>query len=61
MLGATLLVARYAPLSCGGVRPLCQPACFVVLTLGERLVYPLSMALVTRLAPPHATATAMSL
>lgn len=35
--------------------------CFVMLTLGELLVYPLSMALVTRVAPPHASTIAMSL
>lgn len=35
--------------------------CFVALTLGELLVYPLSMALVTRVAPPHASTIAMSL
>lgn len=36
-------------------------ACFVVLTLGELLVYPLSMALVTRIAPPTTSTSAMSL
>ena len=36
-------------------------ACFVALTLGELLVYPLSMALVTRLAPTSSTAAAMGL
>ena len=35
--------------------------CFVALTLGEFLVYPLSMALVTRIAPPRASSIAMSL
>lgn len=41
--------------------PLWLLACFVVLTLGELLVYPLSMALVTRVAPPAASTTAISL
>lgn len=36
-------------------------ACFVALTLGELLVYPLSMTLVTRVAPPHASTLAMNL
>jgi len=36
-------------------------ACFVALTLGELLVYPLSMALVARMAPPHASTIAISL
>jgi POT family proton-dependent oligopeptide transporter len=36
-------------------------ACFVALTLGELLVYPLMMALVTRLAQPAGTAAAMGL
>jgi POT family proton-dependent oligopeptide transporter len=36
-------------------------ACFVALTIGELLVYPLMMALVTRLAPPAGTAAAMGL
>ncbi len=45
----------------GLVSPLWLVACFVALTLGELLVYPLCMALVTRLAPPTATAAAMGL
>jgi POT family proton-dependent oligopeptide transporter len=45
----------------GLVSPLWLVACFVALTVGELLVYPLSMALVTRLAPKTATAAAMGL
>jgi POT family proton-dependent oligopeptide transporter len=33
-------------------------SCFVALTLGELLVYPVSLALLTRLAPPNLTAAA---
>ena len=36
-------------------------ACFVALTVGELLVYPLCITLVTRLAPPTASAAAMGL
>lgn len=43
------------------VSPLWLVACFFALTIGELLVYPLSMALVTRLAPASATAAAMGL
>lgn len=32
--------------------------CFLSLTLGELLVYPVSLALITRMAPPHRTAFA---
>lgn len=35
--------------------------CFFVLTLGELLIYPIGMALVTRLVPAHAGAGAMGL
>ncbi len=43
------------------VSPVWLLACFVALTLGELLVYPLSMALVTRVAPPTTSTIAMSL
>jgi len=33
-------------------------SCFVALTLGELLVYPVSLALITRMAPPERTALA---
>ena len=48
--------AHRSPLS-----PLWLLACIVALTIGELLVYPLSMALVARLAPPQASTIAMSL
>lgn len=35
--------------------------CFIALAVGELLVYPLSMALVARIAPPHTSTIAMSL
>lgn len=57
MTGAALLQRRGQEL----VSPWWLVSCFVALTLGELLVYPLSMALVTRLAPPTATAAAMGL
>lgn len=57
MVGAALLYGRQH----AAVSSWWLVACFVALTLGELLVYPLSMALVTRLAPASATAVAMSL
>lgn len=45
----------------GLVSPVWLVACFVALTVGELLVYPLSLALVTRLAPATMTAAAMGL
>jgi len=57
MVGAALLHGQRHAI----VSPCWLVACFVALTLGELLVYPPSMALVTRLAPPSATAAAMGL
>jgi len=57
MIGAALIQRRWQEL----VSPWWLVACFAALTLGELLVYPLSMALVTRLAPQTATAAAMGL
>lgn len=57
MIGAALIQRRWQEL----VSPWWLVACFAALTLGELLVYPLSMALVTRLAPKAATAAAMGL
>lgn len=54
---AALLSAQWrAPVS-----PWWLVACFGALTLGELLVYPLGMALLTRLAPPRPTAVTMGL
>ena len=57
MIGAALLQRRGQEL----VSAWWLVTCFVALTLGELLVYPVSMALVTRLAPTTATAAAMGL
>ena len=57
MIGAALRQNREQ----GLVGPWWLVACFVALTVGELLVYPLCMALVTRLAPPTASAAAMGL
>jgi POT family proton-dependent oligopeptide transporter len=57
MIGAALLQHRGQE----SVSPWWLVACFGALTVGELLVYPLSMALVTRLAPTTATAAAMGL
>ncbi len=57
MVGAALLHGQRQ----AAVSPWWLLACFVALTIGELLVYPLMMALVTRLAPPTGTAAAMGL
>jgi len=57
MVIAALRQAR----SQGLVSPAWLVACFAALTVAELLVYPLCMSLVTRLAPPAATAVAMGL
>lgn len=57
MVGAALLHGQRQ----AAVSPWWLVACFVALTIGELLVYPLMMALVTRLAPPAGTAAAMGL
>jgi len=57
MIGAALRWDRVQ----GLVAPWWLVACFVALTVGELLVYPLCMALMTRLAPPTASAAAMGL
>lgn len=57
MIGAAVRQGRSQEL----VGPWWLVACFVALTVGELLVYPLCMALVTRLAPPTATTAAMGL
>ena len=57
MIGAAVRQGRTQEL----VGPWWLVACFVALTVGELLVYPLCMALMTRLAPPTASAAAMGL
>ena len=57
MIGAALLQGQRQ----AAVSPWWLFGCFVALTLGELLVYPLSMALVTRLAPTSGAASAMGL
>lgn len=57
MIGAALLQGQRQ----AAVSPWWLVGCFVALTLGELLVYPLSMALVTRLAPTSGAASAMGL